>query len=268
MEQRIVAVRILLVSVLDYLPSPVTSSGLLSRSSLPGPAPGKRVPCTYCRRTGNVRYRNRPSRLCPLCTGTGWRLRRKTDEQPWDEYVGEPVEEASTQHPRSMTKPELHGALERLQFEQDVREGRTEGERFGWERERASYDRQGSYKELRRAVSRLYVLWPPGYLQINRFYFRGLSFQPSLFDRQTCDVAEEWLAREMRGPVRVPSWLIEREADSRKGTVAELAAAGMTAGQIARRLGIPKAKVRRLLTVLSSQASGRPLPGEAEKVRS
>jgi len=244
-EERVQLVRVLLTSFFDYLPAPVTSSGLVARASVSGPAPGKRVPCGYCRRSGRVRIKN-GSRFCPVCSGAGWRARRRLPqshpeyEPPWDEYVGEPIEEEQVQHPKAMTRYQLDRALERL-------EEYERGERFGWERERQVYERRGSYGELGHALGLLSLDWPPGYRQVHRQYFRGLAFEPSQTSQLLCDVAEEWLAREMRGRIRVPVWLLEQTTEARQATVFELAAQGLSAGQIARRLRVPKLRVQKLL---------------------
>lgn len=245
LDQRIANVRILLSSFFDYLPTPQTSSGLIARASASGPAPGKRVPCGHCRRTGRIRERV-GSRYCPICDGSGWRVRRRLNpshpqyEQPWDEYTRQPVEAEEDQHPHAMDRYQLDRALDQLEiFER--------GERFGWERERQVYERRGSYVELGLVLDRLAERWPSGYLQIRRVYLRGLSFEPSMATSLLADAAEEWLAREMRGEIRVPIWLIEQAAQTREATIQELTEQGLSAGQIARRLRIPKLKVQRQL---------------------
>jgi hypothetical protein len=52
------------------------------------------------------------------------------------------------------------------------------------------------------------------------------------------------------GTVRVPPWLME-PPETRRASVAELAAAGLGAGAIARELAIPKGTVRKYLAVTS-----------------
>jgi DNA-binding NarL/FixJ family response regulator len=48
--------------------------------------------------------------------------------------------------------------------------------------------------------------------------------------------------------VRVPGWLIERtDADERRDAIVALASTGLPAGEIARRLGVPKSTVRKRL---------------------
>ena len=278
-EEKIKAVQLLLTSLHDYLPDPPTSTGLIARAALPGPAPGKRVPCGYCRRTGQLVYRNRSQRTCPVCEGTGWRKRKGSRnpshpayEQPWDEYTCQPVQAEETQHPHAMSERELAVSLERLDFERAVRDGDVQGERYGWERERSSHERQGSYKELRRAMVSLHVQWPVGHAQIQRVHIRGLAVAWSGDDLLVLAAAEEWLAREMRGAVRVPPWLIEREADKKQKNVADLAREGYSPGQIGRLLRLPKAKVKRILATLElpGYSPGEHLsllPGESERVR-
>lgn len=186
----------------------------------------------------------------------GWRGRRGAQlpashpdyEQPWDEYLETPVEDAS-QNPGSMPSHLIDAALERIDHDRALREGDDSSERFGWERERSLYDRQGSYAELRHAIARMRVLWPSGHRQVQRVYFWGAQIQLSFDDGHLLDISEEWLARSMRGPVRVPPWLQEQQAERKERSVSELADDGMSAGEIAKALRIPKQKVRRLLAV-------------------
>lgn len=237
-DERITAVRILLPSLYDYLPQPVTSSGLIARSSKPGVAPGRRVPCDYCHRRGRILTRQ-GRRYCPVCDGDGWRTRRK-GEDPWDEYTRAEVKDVDAQNPHAMDTGVLTITLDRLN--RDPSE-----DRYGWETSRLIHERKGSYDELRRALRLLEALWPSGAHQLRRRYFRGLSVALTASDLVLCDCAEEWLAREMRGPVRVPPWLCESAANGRRKTVQELHQEGLRPGEIARRLGMPKLKVQRML---------------------
>jgi len=239
LPDRVNAVRLLLESLNDYLPDPPTSSGIIARSSLPGPAPGRRVPCTYCRKTGYVRDRTR-TRYCPVCLGTCWRTKERNDES-WDEYTGERVADESEHKPEPMTLRQIEHELERIT--RTVTE-----ERFGWERERRSYERQGSYQELRRALTRLEFAWTTGHLLIYRRYFRNVEVDLADSDAVLLGAAEEWVARDMRGAVRVPQWMARNGHAAKRKGIAELAADGLTPGQIARRLRLPKAKVRRVLS--------------------
>jgi len=210
----------------------------------------------------------RGSRICPVCDGYGWRPRRGPThlpshpdyEQPWDEYVEAPVADAE-QHPHAMDEHVRERLIEQLDRDRQAREGDISTERYSWERERQTYDRKGSYPELRRSLDRLFRFWPMGYLQVRRTYLRGLGVELTPSDRLILEAAEEWIAREMRGPIRVPPWLEEHTGMVRQKSVAELARVGLSAGQIARALRIPKQKVKRLL---AAGASGGTLPGTAE----
>lgn len=268
-DARIQGVRFLLSTVNDYLPDPVTSTGLISRSSLPGPAPGKRVPCGYCRRAGRVRTRQ-GTRFCPVCDGYGWRTRRGPSkpehplyEQPWDEYTAEPVVETGARKAPAMTERQREHELERLAHARALREGDDSSERFGWERERIAYDRQGSYRELRRVLFRLQGRWSYGHRLTSKVYFRGVDTVLSSTDLILLAAAEEWVAREMRGRIRVPPWVAEQAAGQKRRSISDLAAEGMSAGQIARVLRIPKAKVKRLLTRDMLGATAMAVPGES-----
>jgi hypothetical protein len=186
--------------------------------------------------------------------------------------IEEPVAEAD-QHPASMDSHLRDRMIESLDHDRALREGEDPEERFGWERERSVYDARGSYAELRYALARMRGQWPPGHRQIARVYFWGLQFQLTFEDQFLLDAAEEWIARSMRGPVRVPPWLAENHTIKRERTVESLASEGMSAGQIARALRIPKQKVKRLLVVSGSSdilplaAEPDAAPGEPERVR-
>jgi hypothetical protein len=263
-EERTLAVRVLLASLHDYLPSPPTSSGLIALGSLPGPAPGRRVPCSYCRRTGKILTR-RGRRLCPVCRGASWRSRRgpvdnpahPRYEEPWDEYTEQPVREAVSRNPEPMSARMLEVQLERLEREAALRAGDTGQESFGWERERILHDRKGSYQELRRSLHLLERLWPAGHRQVQRRYFIGVEIGLTPYEQIQVEAAEEWLARTIRGEIRVPPWLAEREAKRRQRSMHELYLEGLTAGAIARELRIPKRQVQRQIRAWSlSDGSG------------
>jgi hypothetical protein len=62
-----------------------------------------------------------------------------------------------------------------------------------------------------------------------------------------------WVALRMR-QARVPPWLVRRQ-ESPEQTVMGLRARGLSAGAIARRTGVPKARVRAMLRSVPSGAS-------------
>jgi len=170
--------------------------------------------------------------LCLVCDGSGWR-RRRAGEIEWDRYCEMPVAEAVsfTSMPVAITSA-------------------TESDReqsYGWERARAAHDRYGSYKELRRALDWLRDREPRRYTLVRVVLIDHESRRLSAPDALSLDLGVVSIALRMR-TVRVPPWLMERrDADRRQQSIAQLAAEGRTAGEIARRLDIPKGTVRKLL---------------------
>lgn len=238
LAERVTKVRLLLVTLNDGYPTP---QGSLDAPS--GVAEGKRVPCEDCKRRGWIRTRQ-GSTLCLLCDGTGWR-RRHADEEPWDEYVGLPTAEAA-QLPVMPSAPPVDAILARLADEQAEREGRLAGLAYGWERARAAHDRRGSYRELRRSLERLADARPHWHRLVlaKLVYHEPRLFTPSA--ELAVDLGVVWTALDMRGPVRVPHWVMERErADRTRDTVALLAHDGLSPAQIAARLGMSKKAVKR-----------------------
>ncbi len=134
LAERVQRVKVLLETLEDPYPTP--RSALRSDS---GPAASRYVPCETCRRSGWVR-RRRGTVLCLACDGDGWR-RRQRDEGEWDAYVGLPVQEAVALPVQPAPRP-------RSAFEGDARG-------YAWERLRASYERHGSYRELRLRLAQL-----------------------------------------------------------------------------------------------------------------
>jgi hypothetical protein len=202
-------------------------------------------------------------RICPLCDGLGWRPRRGPSnpshpryEEPYDEYTGEPIKESASPNPEPTPLRMLDRQLETLARLAALRAGETSSERYGWERERIVYDRKGSYQELRRALKKLEKVWPAGYAEIRRRYFLGVDVLLGPLERTYLEAAEEWIARDMRGPIRVPPWLADHDSQRRQRSVKELAAEGLTAGEIARVLRMPKRSVQKQLrATLASDAS-------------
>lgn len=241
-------------------PSPPDSVGGLE-GHIAGPAPSRRVPCGVCARTGRMLVAgNRPqaSRYCPLCGGTGWRRRRK-GESPYDEYTGEPVgDDASKPKHKAPFRLEddyrkLTAQLERVDLAIAEREGVWE-DSYGWEKARVLWDRMGSYNELRRSLGALEARWPIGHSVIRSYWLQDVPVRMIGRAHDVERVAVVWLALEMRGEVRVPPWMLEDRKIERKKGIAEYVAEGMTAGQIARAMGLPKKKIQRLLKSLPPAA--------------
>jgi len=251
-------IRALLRSRYDYLPSPTISTGLIVRDSGVGPAAGKRVPCDLCLRSGYVvrRIERRHVRqFCPLCEGSGWRRRRKDDEE-WDEYLEKPLRRAGRPvEPFRLADDirRLSAQIERLEAEEMTRRGLYDGERFGWEAEKRRMERAGSYKALEAALTQLRVEWPSAYWTLYVVYWRGLEVKLSLRHRDLESRAIEWLDKLMPQEIRVPGWLLAPEVPGGRKRVADLYAEGMSPGKIAFALGQSRKSVKRQLKKLGLQ---------------
>jgi hypothetical protein len=234
LAERVQRVRLLLDTLNDPYPTP---RGALVPDA--GPSPSRYVPCESCRSQGELRVRG-GWQLCLLCDGLGWKRRER--EAPWDAYLELPLEEAA-QLPQAIV-PRAAVAVE--------------PDAFTWERLRRRYDRHGSYGELRRQLDRL-SLGHPARARLVRAVL--VDHEPRQLDRRSqldLDLGVVSIALRMR-TVRVPAWLIERTtADRRIDTIAEMAAIGLSAGEIARRSGIPKGTVRKRLREIRG---GRRLAG-------
>lgn len=251
LAERVHKVRLLLVTLHDGYP---TERGSLETPS--GVAEGRRIPCEDCRRRGWLKTRH-GMQLCLICDGSGWKLRGRRDE-PWDEYVSLPTAEAA-QLPVMPSAPPVEAILARLADEQAEREGRLAGLAYGWERARAAHDRRGSYRELRRSLERLADA-RPGW---HRLVLAKLVYHEPRVFTPTAETAIElgvgWLALEMRGPIRVPPWVMERDrAERNRDTIEALAQGGLSPSQIAKHMGMSRKAVKRRLRARSSR-----IPGDA-----
>jgi len=223
LETKVERVTILLTTLNDPYPTP---QGSLRPDA--GPAASRSVPCETCRTTGWVKERGRVV-LCLICDGDGWR-RRRGDEPEWDRYLGMPVEEAVTLPTMPTPRPRLDG-----------------DDAYGWERAAISRDRHGSYADLRRQLEWLSAARPERHRLVRAVLVdqEPRRLEPAGVVELQLGVVQ--IALRM-ARVRVPHWLMERrEAQERRQTIAALARQGLGAGEIARRLGIPKKVVRRRL---------------------
>lgn len=234
LAQRVQHVRLLLETLNDPLPAP---RGALRTDA--GPSRSHYVPCETCRREGWVRRRSGWI-LCLVCDGRGWKA-WETGEEEWDAYMELPLEEAG-QLPREPNPVSL------ARVEEEIAERETGSVRpYGWERLRASYDRHGSYGELRRCLGWLSLAHPRRHSLVRAVLVDHEPRRLGPVAVLELELGVLMIALRMR-TVRVPPWLIERtEADARRESIAELAAQGLRAGEIARRLGLPKSVVRRKL---------------------
>lgn len=250
LAERTQRVRLLLETLNDPYPTP---RGALRSDA--GPAPSKYVPCQTCRRTGWVKQRRRYV-LCLLCDGRGWK-RRTAGDIPWDAYLEMPLAEAADL-PREATPV----SLRRVDEEVAEAEGRYERLSYAWERLQAAYERHGSYAEIRRQLVWLEQVEPRRHKLVRAVL---VDHEPRRLEarlERELDLGVLQIALRMKS-VRVPPWLIERSAAAeRRATIADLAAQGLRAGEIARVLGLPKKVVRRRLGAGASSrigAAGVPL---------
>jgi hypothetical protein len=236
LADRVQRVRLLL----DTLNDPYPSITIAIRSDS-GPAPSHYVPCETCRRRGEVRVRG-GFQLCLVCDGLGWK--RREDEPPWDAYIELPVTEA-----QQLPVPIAPRGTPPVGVE----------ESFAWERERARYDRHGSYAVLRVQLDRLALVRPLGYRLVRAVLVEHERRELSAGSQRELELSVVQLALWIPR-VRVPGWLIERAREERQETIAELAASGKTAGEIARLLGLQKETVVRKLKrrAVDSERAGVP----------
>ena len=220
--ERVQRVVLLLQTLNDPYPTPRIA--LVPDS---GPSPSRYVPCETCQRRGEVRARG-GWLLCLVCDGRGWKRRER--EPAWDAYLQLPLDEAA-QLPRAP----------------GVRRPALDDGGYVWERLRARYDAHGSYAALRSQLCWLAHTAPHRHALVVAVHVEHDARRLDARARRDLDLGV--LAITLRlGRVRVPTWLIEQtSAERRRATLAGLAADGLGAGEIARRLGIPKKVVQRQL---------------------
>lgn len=224
LAERVQRVQLLLETLNDPYPTP--RSALRSDS---GPAASRYVPCETCKRSGWLR-RCRDYVVCLACDGRGWR-RRQHDEQEWDAYLSMPVTEAVQLPVEAPYRP---------------REDVGDESPYQWERLRVSYERGGSYRELRTRLAQLGTVA----LRRQRLIRRVLvDHEPIVLghdDRLQLQLGVVWITLRMRS-VRVPPWLMEHEQQQQNDLVRALAGAGFKPAAIAVRLGIEREVVKRVL---------------------
>lgn len=245
LDHRIRQVRALLDSRFDYLPSVhVTDLG-----DRPGPAPSRRVPCENCDHLGRV-VDERGERYCPVCGGEGWRKRRSGDEE-WDEYTETPLADIAVGLAGLPSIGEdiqrLTSSIDRIQADLDARAGKFEHEQYAWEKTKKAYLRGGSYAELDRALGIMAIRMPYLHSALALDIARALPRERARNAETLITIGLAYLATEMRGPIRVPKWIMYERSVKQAPTAKQLALEGMKAPQIAKRLGLSKSKVKHLL---------------------
>lgn len=244
LDERARRVKALLETFHEPYPAATIASDLLAQA--PGLAPGSRVPCTYCLRTGRL-----ADRYCPVCLGHGWR-KRKAGEDAWDEYTGAPIrdDESAKGHAQAFRLADdfrkVSAELARVSATLAQSEGRIPDEPYAWESAKRRYWRHGSYGELAVALSAMADRASGLYGVIRLVYLSGLPADCIQYRAEDEQSGRYWLAEAMRGPIRIPRWIEEPMGQEKRKTVAELVAAGLTPAQVARVLRIPKEKARRM----------------------
>jgi len=237
---RVERVGLLLATMNDPYPRP---RGALDTQS--GPSASRYLPCETCRASGWV-HRRGGWVLCLVCDGRAWK--RRQDEPQWDAYLEMPLEDAvglPTAPPARQVDPALDASS------------------FAWERVRATYDRHGSYRELRLWLEWLADAAPWRYRLVRTVLVDGDDLELDAAGERELRLGVLMIAVRMR-TVRVPKWLLEREASNgRNQTIQSLAAEGRTAGEIARKLGIPKSTVRKYLKRMDGRLTATRRPASA-----
>lgn len=225
-------VRILLRTLNDIYPSPRSASP----ETISGPAPGHTVPCSDCLRSGRVFNSETGWKLCPVCDGRGWR-RRHRGEPAFDEYTGETVLEA-----KRNPNPIVGDVAPALGLDA------VEVGPYAWERARAARDKSCSYPELERALSKLQIEAPNARHLITMIYFSGLDVRLTPVVRLAEGEVVAWLAREMRGRIRIPRAEYEEQQERRRKRVMALHWEGLEDREIARALGVSMRYVDRIIS--------------------
>ncbi len=236
-------VRILLETRLDYLPSP---SGM-RLASLPGPAPGKEVPCETCQRLGKVKRGLRIT-LCPSCNGRKWRKRRRGDPK-YDSYTRDKLSAAdSSSQVSAMRSKDLDAQLLQLQNDQRIREGQEENLDSQPSRlERR--DQQGSYRELESALDWLSRKHPDLSRILSLVYDQGIISKDRLtIQGQVLEtLAVAMLAGRMRGKILLPRHEYRKLKQERADSVARLVRMKVSVPDIAARLLLSERYVKQLV---------------------
>jgi len=264
-------VRILATTCLDYLPGPKTWSGQLARSAHPKPVAEDVAPCTLCLGRGRVRSgqacllcpsqirpRHQSSDLiehqcseCIVCSGSGWRKRRK-GEEPHDRMTG-------------LSRSELAVAADAPTPVRQHEGQRDDGDRL--ERARKARDRSGSYQEFERALD----LLREGHSWYHHLVYHVLVCGEPInlmgHAQIALDAGVSWIAKEMKHH-RVPAWAVntadrddarktslwrgktvghEKQRGVRNEEIRQAAANGEKKTAIARRYGITREHVHRII---------------------
>lgn len=214
-------VRLLLLSMLDYLPTP--RGARLYAAAEPGPQASFYVPCFSCKASGRRRglghcqiclehsqagrRLKRPRHGCTMCLecdGRGERKRRKGDEGH-DGYSGLPMSELERAVNDAQTKD----------LPKDVRKAysmaleSSEEDEVWWLRQRERYRAAGSYRALEYVLGCLREIAMPRYEQLIHW---ATSHEDPLWEwsesaQEEIDYTVRAIARVMPKPIRLPNWV-------------------------------------------------------------
>lgn len=238
-------VRILLRTRNDVYPAPRSASA----ETIVGAAPGSRVPCGVCLRSG----RRRNGKPCLMCDGTGWRRRRK-GEPHYDEYLGTEVDTAATKRPEGMSPQRIDAELERLGHSLKLSEGLADPEEaYGWERNRERRDKGASYAELDRVLEALRAVRPFDWDFITWVYGSGLDVELDRVGRAWEERIVAAIAQVMSGAIRIPRREHEELKDRKRREILALAHQGLEAEEIAAAVPAPVRWVRLVLAEVQSR---------------
>lgn len=126
---------------------------------------------------------------------------------------------------------------------------------YAWVSVRRTWDRAGSYNELRDALNALQEHWPQGHAVVHAVWLRHVKVRMIGKARDVETVAVTWLAMQMPGMIRVPVWLLTDEMQARRYSFAQMVQAGYSASEIAQRLQMPRKRVKKMLRDLRASAA-------------
>lgn len=233
------------------LPAPRSARELLS-----GPAPSKRVPCTFCHRSGKA-YSPALRRVtpCPVCNGAKWRPRRP-GEPAWDEMTGQLVSTAETRKPEPMSPQRLENEIARLETSLRLSAGEIDPtEKEAWERARENRDKDASYAELERVLGVMQIELPLARSAVTSAYLSGLGCG---LPRHLDEAMIAWISARMRGPVRIPKRLYAAQQEALREECRKLLKAGTSEDSVMKELGVGRRLIRDELAAMLRVSGGPP----------
>lgn len=221
-------VRILLRTRNDAYPSPRS----LSIPSTPsGPAPGKQIRCEVCAGRGRIRS----TTVCPACNGRG--------KLAFDPYTGR-VSDERDRKPAPMAPERVESEIQRLSTSLRLSAGEIDpNESYGWERAVERRNRQGSYRELERALERLRDYDPMAWEYILWFYTPTVEACPGPREEDVIALLASWLPEKIRLPRHLAVELRERK----ESLVLALLDEGLDEAEIADAALLSVSSVRKIL---------------------